>query len=377
MASNDEPAEKPVDKVECAVIGAGVIGLAVARALALQGREVILLESEEAIGMGTSSRNSEVIHAGIYYDTGSLKAKLCVQGKHALYDYCESHGVPYKRCGKLIVATHDGQIDKLKALQQKARDNDVDDLIWQDQATTLAMEPALNAVASLLSPSTGLIDSHALMLSYQGDAEAHGAVIAFKAPVLGGKIMDNGIRLNVGGEAPMTLDCDIVINCGGLHAQHVAASLEGFPADQVPETHYAKGNYFSLSGKSPFTHLIYPIPEEAGLGVHLTLDLGGQARFGPDVEWVEEIGYEVDPVRGEKFYAAVRSYWPNLADNALQPGYSGIRPKLKGPGHAPMDFVFNGPADHGVQGLVNLFGIESPGLTASLAIADEAIKCLN
>ncbi|MFP6712448.1 MAG: NAD(P)/FAD-dependent oxidoreductase [Rhodospirillales bacterium] len=364
------------EKIECAVIGAGVIGLAVARALALQGREVIILESEEAIGMATSSRNSEVIHAGIYYDTGSLKAKLCVEGKHALYDYCESHGVPHKRCGKVIVATHDGQLDKLKALQQKAVDNDVKDLIWQDQKTTLEMEPALNAVASLLSPSTGLIDSHSLMLAYQGDAEANGTMIAFNSPVLGGEITDSGIRLDVGGETPMALDCQVVINSGGLHAQRVAGSLKGFPPEMVPDTFFAKGSYFSLSGKSPFTHLIYPIPEEAGLGVHLTLDLGGQARFGPDVEWVEEIAYEVDPSRGDKFYDAVRSYWPDLKDNALLPGYSGIRPKLKGAGNPPMDFTFNGPADHGVQGLVNLFGIESPGLTASLAIADEAIKRL-
>jgi L-2-hydroxyglutarate oxidase LhgO len=364
------------EKIECAVIGAGVIGLAVARALALQGREVIILESEEAIGMATSSRNSEVIHAGIYYDTGSLKAKLCVEGKHALYDYCESHGVPHKRCGKLIIASHDGQLDKLKALQQKAINNDVMDLIWQDQQTTLAMEPALSAVASLLSPSTGLIDSHSLMLAYQGDAEANGTMIAFNSPVLGGAIIDNGIRLDVGGEAPMALECQVVINSGGLHAQAIAGSLEGFPAEHVPETHYAKGNYFTLTGKSPFTHLIYPIPEDAGLGVHLTMDLGGQARFGPDVEWVEEIAYEVDPSRGEKFYDAVRSYWPDLEDNALQPGYSGIRPKLKGPGNPPMDFRFNGPSDHGVQGLVNLFGIESPGLTASLAIADEVINRL-
>ena len=365
-----------VEKIECAVIGAGVIGLAVARALALQGREVIILESEDAIGLGTSSRNSEVIHAGIYYDTGSLKAKLCVQGKLALYDYCESHGVTHQRCGKMIVAVHDGQLEKLEALQQKAEDNDVNDLIWQDQQTTLAMEPALNAVASLLSPSTGLINSHALMLAFQGDAEAAGTMIAFNSPVLGGAITDNSIRLDIGGATPMTLDCEIVINSAGLHAQRVAGSIAGFPPEMVPDTFYAKGNYFSLAGQSPFSHLIYPIPEEAGLGVHLTLDLSGQARFGPDVEWVDKIDYEVDPAQGDKFYAAVRSYWPELPNNALIPGYSGIRPKLKGPGNPPMDFVFNGPAEHGIQGLVNLFGIESPGLTASLAIAEEAIKRL-
>ena len=365
-----------VEKIECAVIGAGVIGLAVARALALQGREVIILESEDAIGLGTSSRNSEVIHAGIYYDTESLKAKLCVQGKLALYDYCESHGVTHQRCGKMIVAVHDGQLEKLEALQQKAVDNDVNDLIWQDQQTTLAMEPALNAVASLLSPSTGLINSHALMLAFQGDAESAGTMIAFNSPVLGGAITDNSIRLDIGGATPLTLDCEIVINSAGLHAQRVAGSIAGFPPEMVPGTFYAKGNYFSLAGQSPFSHLIYPIPEEAGLGVHLTLDLSGQARFGPDVEWVDKIDYEVDPAQGDKFYAAVRSYWPELPNNALIPGYSGIRPKLKGPGNPPMDFVFNGPAEHGIQGLVNLFGIESPGLTASLAIADETIKRL-
>ena len=366
-----------VENIECAVIGAGVVGLAVARSLAQQGRDVIILESELAIGMGASSRNSEVIHAGIYYDTGSLKAKLCVQGKLALYEYCESHGVPFKRVGKMIIATHEGQIDKLTALHQKAQKNNVNDLIWQDQKVTLEMEPDLNAVASLLSPSTGLVDSHALMLAYQGDAEENGAVVAFNAPVINGALTDTGIQLNVGGKSPIGLKCQIVINCGGLKAQHVAGSLEGFPTEHVPETHYAKGNYFSLAGKSPFTHLIYPIPEEAGLGIHLTLDLAGQARFGPDVEWVNQISYEVNPVRGEKFYSAVRTYWPELPNKALIPGYSGIRAKLKGIGNLPMDFIFNGPKDHGVQGLVNLFGIESPGLTSSLAIAEEVLKHLD
>ena len=365
-----------IENIECTVIGAGVIGLAIARALALQGREVIILESESSIGTGTSSRNSEVIHAGIYYGTGSLKAKLCVKGKLALYEYCETRGIPFKRCGKMIVATHEGQIDTLKALQQKAIDNDITDLIWQDQKTTLEMEPALNATASLLSPSTGLIDSHALMLSYQGEAEANGTVIAFNTPVLGGKIIDAGILLNVGGKTPMTIKSKSVFNCGGLYAQKIAASLEGFPDEHVPETHYAKGNYFSLNDKNPFTHLIYPIPDKAGLGVHLTLDLSGQARFGPDVEWVEEINYDVNPERCERFYHAVRDYWPGLKDNTLIPGYSGIRPKLQGMGNPPMDFIINGPSSHQVQGLVNLFGIESPGLTSSLVIADEAIKCV-
>jgi L-2-hydroxyglutarate oxidase LhgO len=365
-----------IENIECTVIGAGVVGLAIARSLALQGREVIILESESSIGTGTSSRNSEVIHAGIYYETGSLKAKLCVKGKSVLYEYCKTRGVPFKRCGKMIVATHNGQIDRLKILQQKAIDNNVTDLIWQDQKTTLEMEPALNATASLFSPSTGLIDSHALMLSYQGEAEANGTVIAYNTPVLSGEITGSGILLHAGGKTPMTIKSTAVFNCGGLNAQRIAASLKGFPSEHVPETHYAKGNYFSLNDKNPFTHLIYPIPEEAGLGVHLTLDLGGQARFGPDVEWIDKINYNVDPSRGNKFYGAIRDYWPGLRDNTLLPGYSGIRSKLKGKGNAPMDFVFSGPSSHGVQGLVNLFGIESPGLTSSLLIADEAIKCL-
>jgi L-2-hydroxyglutarate oxidase LhgO len=365
-----------IENIECTVIGAGVVGLAIARALALQGREVIILESESSIGTGTSSRNSEVIHAGIYYETGSLKAELCVKGKSVLYEYCKTRGVPFKRCGKMIVATHNGQIDRLKTLQQKAIDNNVTDLIWQDQKTTLKMEPALNATASLFSPSTGLIDSHALMLSYQGEAEANGTVIAYNTPVLSGEITGSGILLHAGGKTPMTIKSTAVFNCGGLNAQRIAASLKGFPSEHVPETHYAKGNYFSLNDKNPFTHLIYPIPEEAGLGVHLTLDLGGQARFGPDVEWIDKVDYNVDPTRGNKFYGAIRDYWPGLRDNTLLPSYSGIRPKLKGKGNAPMDFVFSGPSSHGVQGLVNLFGIESPGLTSSLLIADEAIKCL-
>ena len=364
-----------IENVECTVIGAGVIGLAIARALALQGHEVIILESESIIGSATSSRNSEVIHAGIYYGTESLKAKLCVEGKVALYDYCKNHGIPFKRCGKMIVATNEGQIERLKALQRKATANNVTDLIWQDKKTTLDMEPELNAVASILSPSTGLIDSHALMLSYQGEAEANGAVIAYNTPVLNGEIIDKGMLLNVGGKAPMTIESKMVFNCGGLNAQKITASLKGFPSEHIPETHYAKGNYFALNDKNPFTHLIYPIPEEAGLGVHLTIDLGGQAKFGPDVEWIDTIDYNVNPLRGKKFYRAIRDYWPGLRDDTLIPSYSGIRPKLKGQGNPPMDFIFSGPSTHGVQGLVNLYGIESPGLTASLLIADLAIRC--
>jgi len=365
-----------LDKIDCAVIGAGVVGLAVARAMAAEGRDVIVLESEDAIGTGTSSRNSEVIHAGIYYPKDSLKALLCVAGKKMLYDYCASHGVPHKACGKLTVATDEAQHETLAALQQKAADNGVDDVTWIEGSEARAMEPALNATAALLSPSSGLIDSHALMLAYQGDAEAMGMMLAFHAPVTGGEVTDAGIVIETGGPSPMNILCETVINCGGLFAQKTAALIRGLDAAHVPDCFYAKGNYFTLAGRAPFTHLIYPVPEEGGLGVHLTLDLAGQARFGPDVEWVDKIDYQVDPSRGDKFYGAVRTYWPGLADGALAAGYSGIRPKLGGPGTPAADFVISGPGDHGVQGLINLFGIESPGLTASLAIAQRVADTL-
>ncbi len=361
-----------MDKVECAVIGAGVVGLAIARALATSGREVIILEAEDAIGTATSSRNSEVIHAGIYYARDSLKAKLCIAGKHKLYAFCEEHGVPHRRSGKLIVACGDAQIPTLRAIQAKAAANGVPDLEFMDGAAARALEPNLRASAALLSPSTGIIDSHGLMLAYLGDAEAHGAALALKAPVIGGEVSDGGIVLEIGGAESMTLLCNTVINSAGLFAQRTAASIRGFPAEHVPPCRYAKGNYFVLAGRSPFSRLVYPCPEEGGLGVHLTLDLAGQARFGPDVEWVDVIDYKVDPQRGDKFYAAIRTYWPGLKDGALAPGYSGIRPKLGGPGTpgADPDFVISGPAEHGVEGLINLFAIESPGLTASLAIAE-------
>ena len=365
-----------INKVECAVIGAGVIGLAVARSLALQGREVVILESENAIGTGTSSRNSEVIHAGIYYPKDSLKTRLCIRGKELLYSYCSKHSIAHKRCGKLIVATNDSQIRTLEEIKEKARINGVLDMEWLNQTEVYKLEPNINAVAALLSPSTGLIDTHGLMLAYQGEAEERGAVIAFNSPVVSGVITDCGIRLGVGGDHPTELMCDTVINSGGLHAQSVAASIDGLPSHHVPETFYAKGNYFVLTGRSPFQRLIYPIPDEAGLGVHLTLDLAGQARFGPDVEWITNINYRVDPSRGIEFYDAIRRYWPELPENALLPGYSGIRPKLLGAGNPPSDFVINGPDIHGVQGLVNLFGIESPGITASMAIAEEVLTVL-
>ena len=366
----------PIEQVDTVVIGAGVVGLAVARAFALAGREVIVLEQESTIGTGTSSRNSEVIHAGIYYPPGSLKARLCVAGRHALYPFLAGRGIAHRRCGKLIVATDLAQIPGLEMLHAQARANGVADLRMLAAREARALEPQLACVAALESPSTGIVDSHAFMLGLRGEAEAHGAAIAFRSPLLAAHIRNGAIELEVGGAEPMRLFAQTVVNCAGLFAQDVARSIEGFPAERIPPTHYCKGNYFSLSGRSPFSRLVYPAPEAAGLGMHLTLDLAGRARFGPDVEWIEQIDYDVDPGRAEVFYGAIRSYWPGLKDGALQPAYSGIRPKLRPRGEPACDFLIQGPADHGVAGLVNLFGIESPGLTASLAIGDTVRELL-
>ena len=360
-----------MEQVDAVVIGAGVVGLAVARALALEGREVVILEAEDAIGTHTSSRNSEVIHAGIYYPKGSLKARACVEGKELLYDYCVSHGVPHRRCGKLIVATGDAQLEELKGIQAKAHANGVTDVVWMSRAQVLALEPALDCVAGLYSPSTGIIDSHALMLAYLGDAESRGAMLALKSPLLGGEIAGGGIVLHAG---EITLRTKVLVNSAGCKAPTVAASLEGFAREFIPGEFYAKGNYYSLSGKNPFSRLVYPVPEPGGLGVHVTLDLAGQARFGPDVEWVDRISYDVDPRRAERFYAAIRRYWPALPDGALVPGYAGIRPKTAGPKDPARDFQIQGPRRHGVAGLVHLFGIESPGLTASLSLARRVLE---
>ena len=365
-----------LDRVDCIVIGAGVIGLAVGRALALSGHEVIILEAANMIGTETSSRNSEVIHAGIYYPSNSLKAQLCVAGKLALYDYCDHHRIPYRRCGKLIVATDEQQIGTLQALQQKAIANGVNDLSWLTPEEVQEREPAIRCCAALLSPSSGIIDSHSLMLSYQGEAERAGAMIGFLSPVVGGEIRDDGIVVETGGDEPMALIADTVVNSAGLYAGQVATTLRGLPAASIPTHYYAKGNYYNLAMRSPFNSLIYPVPEAAGLGVHVTIDLGGQARFGPDVEWITDIDYDVDPARANVFYDAVRRYWPALPDGAIVPGYAGIRPKLQAPGEPAADFVIQGPSDHGVPGLVNLYGIESPGITASLAIADRVAALL-
>jgi L-2-hydroxyglutarate oxidase LhgO len=344
-----------------------VVGLAVARRLALDGRDVVVLEAAEGIGTETSSRNSEVIHAGIYYAKDSLKAKLCVAGKWRLYDYCKSHGVPFRNCGKLIVATTEAEAALLEGICRRGLANGVDDLVMIGGNQARAMEPAVKCVAAIHSPSTGIVDSHSLMLSYQGEAEGAGAMLAFHTAVTGGAIEDAGIRVET---ADYTLRARTVVNCAGLHAQRVAALFDGFPAACVPPTYYCKGSYFSLTGKQPFTRLIYPVPASASLGVHVTLDMGGQCKFGPDQEWVDEIRYDVEPDRADVFYDAVRRYWPDLPDGALVPGYAGIRPKIQAPDEPMHDFLVQGPADHGIAGMVNLFGIESPGLTSSLAIAD-------
>ncbi len=365
-----------VGRVECAVIGAGVIGLAVARRLALAGREVLVLEAAEAIGTETSSRNSEVIHAGIYYPKDSLKARFCVAGKTALYPYCEARAVPYRRCGKIIVATEEAQMDELAALEQRAAANGVADLEWLGPAEAAGLEPELFCVGALLSPSTGIVDSHRLMLALQGDAETAGAMIAFRSPVVGARLEDDGIVLEIGGEEPAALAAERVVNAAGLWAQEVARKLAGLPRETIPRAYLCKGNYYTLSGPPPFRRPVYPVPEPAGLGVHATVDLAGQVRFGPDVEWIDEISYDVDPGRASAFYEAVRRYYPGLADGAIHPGYSGIRPKLQAPGEPAADFVIQGPDTHGVDGLVMLYGIESPGLTASLAIADRVAEIL-
>jgi L-2-hydroxyglutarate oxidase LhgO len=359
-----------MDKVECVVVGAGVIGLAVARRLAQSGREVIVLEAAEGIGTVTSSRNSEVIHAGIYYKAGSLMARMCVAGKHALYRYCNEHGVPHRNCGKLIVATTREETAKLEAIRAHAQANGVLDMKVLSGEEARALEPALKCDAALLSPSTGIIDSHAYMLALRGEAEDAGAAFAFHTPLIRARADRGGIELDAGGEAPMTLACNLLVNAAGLDAPAIARVIDGVPIELIPHAYLAKGNYFSCSRKAPFSHLIYPVPEPGGLGVHLTLDMAGQARFGPDVEWVDHIDYEVDPARAERFYPAIRKYWPTLPDGALMPSYSGMRPKIVPPAVASQDFMIQGPKDHGVDGLINLFGIESPGLTSSLAIAD-------
>ena len=369
-----------VDRVDCIVIGAGVVGLAVARALALSpqyaGRDVMVLEAANAIGTGTSSRNSEVIHAGIYYPAGSLKADLCVLGKEMLYDYCEQRGIGYKRCGKLIVATNEAQVAQLQGIIAKAAANGVHDLVMLTREQARALEPQLECVAAVHSPSTGIVDSHALMLALQGDLENSRGMVVLNSTVAGISYSKDAIQIVASDGTE--LEAGVVVNASGLHAPSLARQIRGLDAQHVPPEFYCKGNYFTLSGRSPFNRLIYPVPEAAGLGVHLTLDLGGQAKFGPDTQWVESADdLIVDPARGDAFYAEVRKYWPQLQDDALIAGYAGMRPKINASHEAAKDFVISGPQDHGLAGLVNLFGIESPGLTSSLAIGQRVLAALN
>jgi L-2-hydroxyglutarate oxidase LhgO len=363
-----------MDEVECIVIGAGVIGLAVARALALAGHEVLVLDRAWTIGFETSSRNSEVIHSGIYYPKDSLKATTCVGGRRRLYGYCREHGVAHARLGKIIVASDEAEIPALEKIAAAARANGVDDVERLDAAEARRLEPELHCVAALFSPSTGIIDSHGLMLAFLGEAEAAGAMIVLRTPILAGRVRADGFELSTGGDEPDIIRCRYLINAAGLYAPALAQAIQDVPPETIPPAYFCRGVYFTLSGKTPFRHLVYPVPPPGGLGVHITLDLAGQARFGPDVEWIPSVDYTVNPERGEAFYAAVRRYWPGLRDGALQPGYAGIRPKISGPTEPAADFVVQGPSTHGVPGLVNLYGIESPGLTASLALADEVVS---
>ena len=374
-----------MEQVDCVVIGAGVVGLAVAREMALQGHETILLEREGSFGTISSARNSEVIHAGIYYPKDSLKAKLCVEGNRLLYEYCRAHQVGTQAYGKLIVAD-ESQIDDLQAILYKAQNNGVPEIKMITGEEARQLEPKLKCSAAILSASTGIVDSHGFMLSLLGGFEDAGGMIAYHSPLISAKPIgqgtQGGFELSIGGPDGMKLQTKLLINCAGMSAPAIAQKIEGLSKDQIPKAHFAKGNYFSLSGKSPFTHLIYPIPEPGGLGVHLTLDMAGQAKFGPDVEWLdieneEQIDYTVNPKRSEGFYEAVRRYWPELKDNSLQPDYSGVRAKIVPPNTLAGDFCFNTPQDHDLQGLYNLYGFESPGLTSSIAIARYLERLIN
>jgi L-2-hydroxyglutarate oxidase LhgO len=364
------------EKIDCAVIGAGVVGLAIARKLAMSGREVVILEAEDAFGTHTSSRNSEVIHGGLYYATGSLKARFCVAGRKLLYRYCEAHQVAHRSIGKVVVACDESELPGLTKYREQAEINGVDDLRMLDQRELAQLEPEVRCVAGFLSPSTGIVDTHGLMLAYLGDAESHGASLALSSPVVSGECRDDGILLNVGGKDAMSVLCQTVINAAGLTAQAVARSISGIPTGTIPPTYYAIGHYYTLSGKAPFSHLVYPVARQDWLGVHVTVDLSGRVKFGPDFSWIDRIDYRFDESRELAFYKAIRRYYPGLQDGALQPGYTGIRPRITGPGEPAQDFVIHGAAAHGVKGLVNLYGIESPGVTSSLAIADYVAELL-
>jgi L-2-hydroxyglutarate oxidase LhgO len=353
------------------VIGAGVVGLACAKHLIDHGCSTLVVESEASFGTGTSSRNSEVIHAGIYYEQKSHKARFCVRGKHLLYEYCLSRGIPHKKIGKWIVAQNEIQTQKLHQLQQAGKSNGVDDLQFLPPHAISSGEPSLKASEVLYSPSTGIVDSHAYMQSLVNDIESGGGVIVYKTPFEQAQVTPHGFEIRLGGADPATVNVPHFINAGGLHALSVAKDIEGLAANHIPQACFAKGNYYAYMGQVPFKRLIYPVPETGGLGIHLTLDMGGQARFGPDVEWIDKIDYQVNDQSRQKFAQAIQTYWPECDPSKLAPTYSGIRPKLGTPQQFSTDFVIQTDQDHGLTGLVNLFGIESPGLTASLAIAEQ------
>jgi L-2-hydroxyglutarate oxidase LhgO len=360
-----------VDRTDVIVVGAGVVGLAIARALAGQGREVIVLEADIAIGTGASSRNSEVVHAGLYYPKDSLKARFCVSGRERLYEYAADRGISAQAIGKLVVASSPAEVSTLYAIEQQGLGNGVIDLRILTREEARRLEPEVECEAALYSPSSGIVDSHALMLSLQGDLENAGGVIAFKSPLLGADIRPSETIVRVGGAAPIEMQCNLLVNAAGLYASELAQSFKGLLPKHVPSPYYCKGTYYSLVGaKSPFHHLIYPTPNKAGLGIHATIDLGGQIRFGPDTVWIEQPDFSPDPVNRGAFEVAIRRYWPSLPANALEATYAGVRAKIVGPGQEPADFRIDGPETHGLTSLINLFGIESPGLTASLAIAD-------
>lgn len=363
-----------MERVQCIVVGAGVVGLAVARAMATAGREVVVLESETHIGTGVSSRNSGVIHAGIYYESTSLKARVCVQGKHALYRFCEEHAVSHARIGKLVVATDAAQLPALKKIQERARRNGVDDLEYLTPVEVTELEPVVRCAGALLSPSTGIVDAHEYMLALQGDAEDCGSVLAVGTEFVSASVHGDGLRVRAGGSDPMTLDCNLLVNCAGLGAQTVAGAIEGLATDTIPALHPAKGNYFQLTVPCPFRRLIYPMPGAAALGVHVGLDLAGRCKFGPDLHWVDELDYDVDETRSQGFYTAIRRYWPELPNDSLEPDYTGIRPKIYAKGEPARDFYVQCADEHGIAGLINLYGIESPGLTSAIAIGEYVVE---
>jgi len=366
-----------VQAMQALVVGAGVVGLASARALALAGHEVIVAEATDAIGTGISSRNSEVIHAGLYYPTGSLRARHCPAGRRMLYELCATHGVPHRKCGKLVVATHADELARLEAIHAQALANGVEGVMMISAQEAVKLEPALFCVAAMLSPETGIVDSHRFMLALTGDLEDHGGVIAFNTPVERLERADGAWRAHFGGADPGAIVVDAVVNCAGLGAQRLARATTGYPPERVPRLVLAKGNYFNYAGRPVFSRLIYPVPVPGGLGVHVTLDLAGRMRFGPDVEWIEAENYDVTASRAQTFYASIRRYWPKLPDDSLAPDYAGVRPKLSGPGEPAVDFMLEGPLQHGLPGLVQMFGIESPGLTAALSLAQEVVRYLS